>query len=65
VNDPNFTVERAPSSSVKGPLDESSDRHFAMGPCRMSAGGVLLLALAGKQKAQAGVEHTPLTLHVM
>jgi hypothetical protein len=50
---------------VKGPLDESSDRHFAISPCRMSAGGVLLLALAGKQKAQAGVEHTPLTLHVV
>jgi hypothetical protein len=31
----------------------------------MSAGGVHLLALAGKQKAQAGVEHTPLTLHVV
>jgi hypothetical protein len=31
----------------------------------MSAGGVLLLALAGKQKAQAGVETPPLTLHVV
>jgi hypothetical protein len=58
-------VWRAPTGSVKGPLDESSDRHFAMSPCRVSAGGVLLLALAGKQKAQAGVEHTPLTLHVV
>ena len=58
-------VERAPLASVKGLLDESSDRHFAISPCRMSAGGVLLLALAGKQKAQAGVEHTPLTLHVV
>jgi hypothetical protein len=29
----------------------------------MSAGGVHLLALAGKQKAQAGVEHTPLSHH--